>query len=120
MYIINRRSGLIVNSEYVMDYHLLDVSDATLLSEYYRGADKPRTLERYKTRKEAMDALELRRPSKRTQRQSGKAESEWAGNGQQQKSRSWCPSTTEPLFPSLQKNWGARRAQSKQKQLDTG
>ena len=112
MYIINRRSGLIVNSEYVMDYHLLDVSDATLLSVYYRGADKPS--------KEAMDALELRRPSKRTQRQSGKAESEWEGNGQQQKSRSWCPSTTEPLFPSLQKNWGARRAQSKQKQLDTG
>lgn len=59
MYIINEHSGAIVNSDYVMDFHLSDTSDSTLISVQMRGVDKPRTLERYKDRKEAMDALEL-------------------------------------------------------------
>lgn len=57
MYIMNERSGSIVNSEFVAEFFLTKTSDSALLSLRWNGIEKLSTLERYKTHKEAMDAL---------------------------------------------------------------
>lgn len=57
MYIMNERSGAIINSEFVAEFYLAKTSDSTLLSMRWNGVEKPSTLERYKTQDEAMDAL---------------------------------------------------------------
>lgn len=57
MYIMNERSGAIINSTFVSEFFLTKTSDSTLLSVRWNGIEKPSTLERYKTYKEATDAL---------------------------------------------------------------
>ena len=57
MYIVNERSGTIINSNFVTKFFLLDTSDCTLFSVLLHGEEKPSTLERYRKHDEAMDAL---------------------------------------------------------------
>lgn len=57
MYIMNERSGSIVNTAFVSEFFLTKTSDSTLLSMRWNGMEKLCTLERYKTYDEAMDAL---------------------------------------------------------------
>ncbi len=57
MYIMNERSGAIINSNYVAEFFLTKTSDSTLLSLRWNGIEKLSTLERYKNYDEAMDAL---------------------------------------------------------------
>lgn len=57
MYIVNERSGAIVNSNFVSEFYLADTSDSTLISMRLQNAEKPITLERYKNHEEAMRAL---------------------------------------------------------------
>lgn len=56
MFILNDRSGSIVNTDYVREFFLTDTNDSTLFSALFHGSEKFTTLERYKTRKEAMGA----------------------------------------------------------------
>lgn len=55
MYIINERSGAIVNSDFVAEFYLMDISDSPLVSTRFPGEGKPVMLECYTTRKEAID-----------------------------------------------------------------
>ena len=57
MYIMNERSGSIINTAFVAEFFLTKTSDSILLSARWHGIEKLSTLERYKTHKEAMDAL---------------------------------------------------------------
>lgn len=57
MYIMNERSGSLINSAFVSEFYLSKTSDSTLLSLRWQGVEKPCTIERYKTFNEAMDAL---------------------------------------------------------------
>lgn len=57
MYIMNERAGMFVNTDYIRKIFLTDTSDSVLLSMQWDGVDKPVTLERYRDRKEAEEAL---------------------------------------------------------------
>ena len=57
MYIMNERSGRILNSTFVVEFFVAKTSDCTLLSYLLGGNEKPYTLERYKTQKDATEAL---------------------------------------------------------------
>lgn len=57
MYIMNERSGSIINTAFVAEFFLTDTSDSTLLSVRWHGIERLSTLERYKRREEAMRAI---------------------------------------------------------------
>ncbi len=58
MWIINSRSGLCVNTRYVIRIFLQDTPDSTLVSAVLAGDDRLCVLERYSDHKEAMSATQ--------------------------------------------------------------
>ena len=57
MYIMNAMCNEIINSEFVERFHVEDKGDAALLIASYSDTRRPVTMGRYKTEKEAIDAL---------------------------------------------------------------